>query len=96
MKKRDIVVTSAVYLVFTLLSCGFAGIFSAMVVRFANKFAELSFIANAGVRTVALVLFAAFFQANDRRLELDKNKNAEKYILFSKNSLKIFFQRGIF
>ena len=61
MKKRDIVVTSAVYLVFTLLSCAFAGLFSAMVVRFANKFAELSFIANAGVRAVALVLFAAFF-----------------------------------
>lgn len=42
------------------------------------------------------VLFAAFFQANDKGLELDKNKNTEKYILFSKNSLKIFFQRGIF
>ena len=38
----------------------------------------------------------SFFQANDRGLELEKNKNAEKYILFSKNSLKIFFQRGIF
>lgn len=42
------------------------------------------------------VLFSAFFRQTMGTPELDKNKNTEKYILFSKNSLKIFFQRGIF
>lgn len=61
MKKRDIIVNAAVDLVFTLIACVFAGIFSSMVVKLVNKFVELSFIANAGVKATSLLLFAAFF-----------------------------------
>ena len=61
MKKRDIIVNAAVDLVFTLIACVFAGIFSSMAVKLVNKFVELSFIANSGVKAVALLLFASFF-----------------------------------
>lgn len=61
MKKRDIIVNTAVNLVFTLIACVFAGIFSAMAVKLVNKFVELSFIANAGVKAATLLLFGAFF-----------------------------------
>jgi len=61
MKKRDIIVNSAVNLVFTLFACVFAAIFSAMAVKLVNKFVELSFITNAGLKAATLLLFAAFF-----------------------------------
>lgn len=61
MKKRDIVVNATVNLVFTLISCVFAAIFSAMAVKLVNKFVQLSFIANAGLKAATLLLFASFF-----------------------------------
>ena len=61
MKKRDIIVNSAVNLVFTLIACVFAAIFSSMAVKLVNKFVELSFIANAGIKAGTLLLFGAFF-----------------------------------
>lgn len=61
MKNKDIVANAAADLVFTLLSCVFAAIFSTMIVKLVNKFVQLSFISNAGLKTVALLIFAAFF-----------------------------------
>ena len=61
MKKRDITVNAVVNLVFTLIACFFAAIFSAMTVKLVNKFVELSFISNAGLKAGTLLLFAAFF-----------------------------------
>lgn len=61
MKKRDVAVNAVVHLVFILLSCLFAGIFSSMLVKLADKFVELDFIWSAGIRAVALSLISVFF-----------------------------------
>lgn len=61
MKKRDILVNAVANLIFTLIACVFAGIFSAMGIKLINKFVQLDFILNAGIKAILLLLFSAFF-----------------------------------
>lgn len=58
---KDMIVDAVVDLVFTVLACFFAAVFSTMIVSFINKIVQLSFISNAGVRAALLSMFAAAF-----------------------------------
>lgn len=63
MKKKDIVATSVVYLVFIALSCVIARVASNICVKSCDLFVELSFIAASGIRAVTLFAFSTFFVA---------------------------------